>query len=372
VASIKRRADGVWRARYRDDTGREHARHFQRKVDAQRWIDEVTTSVVTGNYVDPKAGAITFAQFYAAWAARQVWAPTTVQMMDLTARSVPFADQEMRAIHRSHVEAWVKAMVTAGLAPSTIRTRFNNVRSVFRGAYRDRVIGSDPCEAVVLPRRRRIEVAMTIPTPEDVGKIMAAAEPWFAPLIGLCAFAGLRLGEAAGVKFEDIDFLRRSLTVSRQVQRAGGSNVMVRPPKYGSERVVYLPDELVTMLSEHVRTIGVRPDGWLFVGSAGNPPHQDGVRGEWLRTLRAAGVAGVKMHDLRHFYASALIAQGCDVVTVQRALGHSSATTTLSTYSHLWPDAEDRTRSAASAVMRTALADSCGLSADSAHQLTPS
>jgi integrase len=103
---------------------------------------------------------------------------------------------------------------------------------------------------------------------------------------------------------------------------------------------------------------------------AGNPPHQDAVRGWWLRACRAAGVTGVKMHDLRHFYASALIASGCDVVTVQRALGHSSATTTLSTYSHLWPDAEDRTRSAASAVMRTALADSCGLSADPSAERT--
>jgi integrase len=233
------------------------------------------------------------------------------------------------------------------------------------------VIGSDPCEAVTLPRRRRAEVAMRIPTPQQVGKIMAAAEPWFAPLIGLCAFAGLRLGEAAGVQLGDIDFLRRTLTVSRQVQRGGGSNVVVRPPKYGSERVVYLPDELVMMLSEHVRTVGIQPDGWLFVGSAGNPPHQDTVRGEWLRALRAAGVAGVKVHDLRHFYASGLIAAGCDVVTVQRALGHSSATTTLSTYSHLWPDAEDRTRNGAAAVMRTALADSCGLSADSSAELTP-
>jgi integrase len=192
------------------------------------------------------------------------------------------------------------------------------------------------------------------------------------PLIGLCAFTGLRLGEAAGVQLDDIAWLRKTLTVSRQGQRAGGSNVTVRPPKYGSERTVYLPDELVTMLSEHVRTIGVLRDGWLFVGSGGNPPHQDAVRTAWLRAARAAGITGVKLHDLRHFYASALIAQGCDVVTVQRALGHSSATTTLSTYSHLWPDAEDRTRSAASAVMRTALADSCGLSADSAHQLTPS
>ena len=73
------------------------------------------------------------------------------------------------------------------------------------------------------------------------------------------------------------------------------------------------------------------------------------------------------MHDLRHFYASGLIASGCDVVTVQRALGHASATTTLSTYSHLWPTAEDRTRKAAEAMF----ADSCGLAADSATPASP-
>ena len=66
----------------------------------------------------------------------------------------------------------------------------------------------------------------------------------------------------------------------------------------------------------------------------------------------------MRLHDLRHFYASGLIAAGCDVVTVQRALGHSTATTTLSTYAHLWPTAEDRTRSAASGLAAAALADS--------------
>lgn len=360
MASIKRRSDGAWRARYRDQSGREHARHFARRTDAQRWLDEVTTAVVTGSYVDPRAGAITFAQFYRDWAERQVWAPGTVKAMGLAAGSVPFADQEMRAIRRSHLEAWIKLMVVAGLAPGTITTRFNNVRSVFRGAHRDKVIGPDPCEGITLPRRRRPESAMQIPTPETVGEIMAAAEPWFGPLIGLCAFTGLRLGEAAGVQIGDIDFLRRTLAVSRQVQRAGAGSVDIRPPKYGSERVVYPPDELVVMLSEHVRTMGTLPGGWLFAGSGGNPPHQDGVRGEWLRTLRAAGVGAVRLHDLRHFYASALIAAGCDVVTVQRALGHRSASTTLSTYSHLWPNAEDRTRTAAASLMRT----TCGLSVD--------
>ena len=58
MSSIKQRADGIWRARYRDDAGKEHARHFDLKRDAQRWLDEVAASVVTGQYVDPSAGKV--------------------------------------------------------------------------------------------------------------------------------------------------------------------------------------------------------------------------------------------------------------------------------------------------------------------------
>jgi integrase len=367
MASLNKRPDGVWRARYRDEGGREHAKHFRRKVDAQRWLDEVTASVVTGGYVDPNAGTITFAGFFAEWSVRQVWAPGTVAAMRLAASCTTFADLPMKAIRRSHIEAWVKTLTAAGLAPGTVTTRFRCVRGAFRAAYRDKVIATDPTEGITLPRKRRAEAAMKIPTPEDVGKIMAAAEEWFRPFIGLCAFAGLRLGEAAAVKLEDIDFLRRTLTVSRQVQRAGGPKVEIRAPKYGSERVVFLPDDLVTMLAAHVERIGVRPAGWLFVGTGDDPPHQDTVGSQWRRTLRAAGLSRIKLHDLRHFYASGLIAQGCDVVTVQRSLGHSAATTTLNTYSHLWPTAEDRTRKAAGAMMNAALgglADSVRTEAD--------
>jgi integrase len=132
----------------------------------------------------------------------------------------------------------------------------------------------------------------------------------------------------------------------------------VGAPKYGSERAVFLPDGLVAMLAAHVEHVGVRPQGWLFVGAGDNPPHQNTVGYWWRKTLRDAGLSGIKLHDLRHFYASGLIAQGCDVVTVQRALGHSTATTTLNTYSHLWPTAENRTRKAAQAMMNTALGDS--------------
>jgi len=355
MASIGKRPDGQWRARYRDDAGREHARHFSRKVDAQRWLDETTTALITSTYVDPQQGRVTFADYFTEWAQRQVWAPNTTKGMRLAATTATFADTPLRMIRRSHVEQWVKGMTVGGLAPGTVDTRFRSVRAVFRAAVRDKVIATDPTEGVVLPRKRRAEVAMMIPTTEQVGAILAAAEPSFRPLVGLCAFAGLRLGEAAAVQLGDVDFLRRVLTVSRQVQRGGGGTVEVRSPKSGSERVVFLADGLVEMLSRHVE-VGVRPEGWLFVGPHGGPPDQNAVHWRWRQTLAAAGLDRVRLHDLRHYYASGLIAAGCDVVTVQRALGHSTATTTLSTYAHLWPSAENRTRQAATAMLTTALA----------------
>jgi integrase len=357
MASIKKRENGQWRARYRDDAGKEHARHFDRKVDAQRWLNETTASVVTGSYVDPKAGRITFANYFKDWSSRQVWAPGTVKAMRLAAGSVTFANVQLRSVKRSHVEAWVKGMDVKGLAPGTINTRFNNVRGVLRAAHRDKLIPTDPSEDITLPRRRRAEAAMTIPTPEQVGAMIAAADVWFRPFIGLCAFAGLRLGEAAAVQADDIDFLRRSLAVTRQAQRENGGGVEIRPPKCGSERVVYLPDGLIQMLAAHIGRVGAESaEGWLFVGEGDGPPHQNTVGYWWRKTLKDAGLSNYRLHDLRHFFASGLISEGCDVVTVQRALGHSSATTTLNTYSHLWPTAADRTRQAAQAMMASALA----------------
>jgi hypothetical protein len=76
VASLAKRPDGRRRAWYRDAPDKEHSRHFARKLDAQRWLDEVTASVVTGQYVDPKAGRVTFETVYAEWAASQVWEAT--------------------------------------------------------------------------------------------------------------------------------------------------------------------------------------------------------------------------------------------------------------------------------------------------------
>jgi site-specific recombinase XerC len=96
--------------------------------------------------------------------------------MSLAVRSCSFADVEFRNLKRSHVEAWVKKMTQDGLAVGTVKTRFNNVRSVLRGARNDRLLATDPAEGVTLPRARKSEHAMTIPSPSDVGRLLEASE----------------------------------------------------------------------------------------------------------------------------------------------------------------------------------------------------
>jgi integrase len=174
----------------------------------------------------------------------------------------------MRPLVRSHIEAWVKAMQSAdrglgkppGLAAGTIRTRFNNVRAALRGAVKDRIIASDPSEGVRLPRGRRSDVAMELPTALQVRALLDAADRDFRALVALCAFAGLRLGEAAAVQVGDVDLSGRTLLIRRQVQRERGGGVEIRSPKYGSERTVYLADGLVTIVKAHItRLSGAAP-----------------------------------------------------------------------------------------------------------------
>lgn len=349
-----------YRARYRDETGKEHARHFLKKANAQRWLDEVTAAVVRGDYVDPAAGKVTFGQWFTRWSEVQTWTDGTAETATMTLASVTFADVPMSRITELHVEAWMKAMTRPGpkrkkgLAASTRRTRYNYVRMAFLAAVKARVIRQDPTAGITPPRVAKSEGKVRIPTPEQVGAALREAPDGFHAFVAVCAFAGLRLGEAAGLQLSDVDFLRRTLSIQRQIQGQVNSKTVELSPKYESARTVYLPDDLVTMLAAHLEH---RPPmgevRWLF-SLNGFVYNRNSAGNQWRRLRAKVGMEAYTLHDLRHFYASGLIADGCDVVTVQHALGHSSASITLNVYSHLWPKAEDRTRAAAASLMATA------------------
>jgi len=340
-----------YRARWVDDDGKERAASFASEKAAKAHLREVAR----GEYANT-AGKLTFKQFFDLWSPTQVWAPATVKKVDQAIGSVTFAEVQLARLRPSHVQAWVKVMADKPLAPNTIRSRVNHVRAVIRAAVADRAIPFDVTANVTLPRARKAEAAMTIPTTAQVGGVLHHAPERFTAFVALCAFGGLRLGEAAGLQVSDIDFMRREVRIRRQAQLVNGGGVDIRPPKFGSERTVYIPEDLVQILSEHVRlhVPGDDPDRWMFPGDGDDPLHQNSAGYLWRITRDKAG-AGFRLHDLRHYYASGLIAAGCDVVTVQRAMGHGAASLTLNTYSHLWPRAEDRTRIAAAQMLTEAL-----------------
>ncbi|WP_439593598.1 tyrosine-type recombinase/integrase [Microbacterium sp.] len=357
MASIKQRDDGVWRARYRDDAGKEHARHFKLKRDAQRWLDEVATSVVTGQYVDPNAGKITWDEWNQRWFDGQTWVSGTIQAATTAVESVPWRSRPLSSVQPSDVQRWVAAEHKRGLAASTIKTRLTYVGMSFRAAVDDRRIVKSPTIGIKAPRARRADATMRILSAEEVASVLAVAG-YFRPFIEACIFAGLRLGEAAGLQLRDVNFLGRTLTVARQVQGATLKTARLAPPKYQSERSIFVPAEFLAPLSAHIAAQQITAqDEHLFVTELGRIYNRNSAGEAWRRVRESAGLPDhVTLHALRHTYASNLIAQGCDVVTVQRALGHSTPSITLNVYSHLWPSAEDRTRGATAAFM-TEVAD---------------
>lgn len=167
----------------------------------------------------------------------------------------------------------------------------------------------------------------------------------------------LRQGEAFGLTVDRVSFLRRALTVDRQLVLLPGREPYLAPPKtVASVRTVPLPSVVVDGLAAHLAEYPPRGDGFVFTTERGRPLRRTSFSAQaWQPAVAAAGLpAGTHFHDLRHFYASLLIRHGESVKVVQARLGHASAAETLDTYSHLWPDSDDRTREAVDAVLGTA------------------
>ncbi len=353
--NVAKRPDGRWRARYRDAAGREHARHFARKVDAQRWLDETTASVVTGTYVSPGAGRVTFREYAEGWRSRQVHRAGTLAQVEghLNRYVYPtLGNRPLDSILPSDVQALVKSL-QATLAPATTLVVYRYVGAIFKAAVLDRRIAVTPCVGVALPR---VEKRRVVPMPtEDVVALTAALPQRYRAMVTLAAGTGLRQGEVWGLTPDRVDFLRRTARVDRQLVGISGREPTLGPPKTeASYRTVPLPQVVVEALAEHMRVFPPAPGAPIFTGSSGQFLRRSTFGEVWHRACRDAGVSGHTFHSLRHYYASLLIRHGESVKTVQARLGHKSAAETLDTYSHLWPDSDDRTREAVDRVLGSA------------------
>ena len=356
MASIKKRENGQWRARYRDEGGREHSRHFTRKVDAQRWLDETTASVVTGQYVDPKAGRVTVREYAEQWRAAQVHREGTVVQVEGILR------RHVSSVLPSDVQSLVKRLSTvprAGsrrpLSPATVGVAHRVLSAIFKSAVADRRLASSPCVGTRLPKveKRKVEPITT----EQVRALVEAMPERYRGLVLLTVGTGMRQGEVFGLTLDRVDFLRRTLTVDRQLVGISGRVPFFGPPKTAaSVRVIPLPTVVVDGLAAHLAAFPT--EDLIFMNESGDMIRRSNFGTMWRRATKSVELDGLHFHDPRHYYASLLIRHGESVKTVQARLGHANAAETLDTYSHLWPDSDDRTREAVDLVLTGFLADS--------------
>lgn len=359
MASIQKRPDGRWRARYRDDAGKEHARHFPRKVDAQRWLDEITTAVNTGTYVAPAKARMTVGEWCDIWIAGYAPPkPSTIRQAKthLELIRAEFGDQPVRSVKPSHVKQWTARLAADGRAPSYVYAVYRRLAQVYAAAIEDGVATASPCTSRSAPPagKRRDYVASL----EQVWALHDAFPEHLRSAVLLGAFAGLRLAEAVALRPGDVDFIRGMIRPAVQYPS--------QPLKNDASRgAVPIPQELSLLLSAAVKQavdLAGEKATTIVHNEIGRPSSPWAVE-RAMRNVRGTVAdipAGFRFHDLRHFYGSHLIDQGLPITGVAACMRHSTAATTMRVYAHKFPSQDEAARVAIGDAIaaRAALADS--------------
>jgi integrase len=338
--SIAKREDGRWRARYRDAGGKEHARHFARKVDAQRWLDDVTSSVVTGTYTDPKTSRVNLQDWSAIWLKGQVHLKATgrtrvegIVRLYIVPR---WGSTRLRDVSHAEVQAWVTELLMVPLSPSSVQRAHGILSQMLDLAVRDRRLPANPAKGVKLPRK--LPKVRRFLTADQVEALVVECKP-YGLVVRFLAYTGLRWGEMAALRVGDVDPLRRRMHIARSVTEDNGELVW-DTTKTGEERTVPLPKFLAEQVA--AAAAGKSPDDLVFEGTRGGVLRNGNFNSRtFARAAEAIGEPQLTPHGLRHTAASLAIAAGANVKVVQEMLGHATATMTLDLYGHLFPDQLD-------------------------------
>lgn len=335
-----------WQARWRDPDGRQRKKTLPRKQDAERFLTALRAEMLRGAYIDPDAGRVLVADYALQWVEGRPHRPSTAEHQRRLVRNhvaaTALGRMRMSTVRASDVQAWASGRARV-LQPSTTRVVVQLVRSVFAAAVVDRMIGVSPVQRITLPRH---EAPRVVPLSVTQVRDLADHVPARCRAMVLAqAGLGLRVGELLGLSVADVDFLRHVVHVRRQLSRDTRRLDPCKTPR--SVRNVPLPDVVAEALAKHIAD---HPpvNGLLFTGMRGRPWWQmEYASRVFRRGVLSAGLPeGTTTHDLRHHYASVLLAAGESVVAVAERLGHENATLVLTTYGHLLPDSEGRTRRA--------------------------
>lgn len=236
------------------------------------------------------------------------------------------------------VNDYVHHLEETGLAYSTIKSAYRLLSAAMRYALDEGKIQKNPCRKIRIQRPEQTE--QRVLTRGEQKMLRKSASDRDLPVI-LSLYTGMRLGEVCALKWSDIDWEKKTITVRRTVQRvirnghvdnSGKTMLMIGTPKsLRSHRVIPVPDFILVQLKKLAKSGA--PDSFVFsVSTKAAEPRT--IQRRFKRLMDNLGISGVHFHTLRHSFATRLLELGVDVKTVSVLLGHGSVRTTLDFYAH--------------------------------------
>ena len=275
--------------------------------------------------------------------------PRTWTMYELHVRKhlVPhIGSVRTAALTTDRVQIAVNRLGESGLSPRSVRHVRATLRLALNAGMEWGLIGRNPAaRGVKLPPMLKHEV--TVLSEDEARRLLGAARDDRLSALWTAALAmGLRQGEALGLSWADVDLDRGVLHVRHSLQRIGGSLVLTSTKTEGSAATLRMPEVVMAAMRSHRarqeldrRMAG---DAWhesglCFTTSIGTAIDARNLQRQFHSLLRRAGVRRIRFHDLRHSFASILLARGATFHEVAQLLRHSSPALVASTYGHVLP-----------------------------------
>jgi integrase len=343
-----------WPALWIDTGGPEYSKAFAKQTDAVKYATAMEADALRGiRYADPRRGAITVREY-----GETRYLPSLLHLRPNSADTYAsqlrthvypaLGSRRIGTVTRSDVQSFVTA-VSAKLAPSTTETVYAVLRAMMQAAVDDdpQVTSVNPCTRIKLPK-----VPKRVIEPLSAAAVVAlhdAITPRYRVAIALGAGLGLREGEAFGLTVPRVDFLRRKVHVLAQAQRG---QLAADLKTDASTRTIPADDWVLNEINTHIQRYGTGPSRVIVTNRLGKVAQRNAFGTCWRNAVAAAVLpAGTRFHDLRHFYASTLIASNLNPKVIQARLGHATIAETMDTYGHLFPDSEDLGRGAIDAIL---------------------
>lgn len=340
-----------WEARFtvgRDPgTGKQIQRSITGKTQkevAQR-LKAATLAVDQGTYITPTK--MTVGAWLDTWATEYLGGvkPATVQVYKNNVRL--HIKPALGAVGLSELRPHMVQRFINGLAlsPASVRLAYKVLHQALEKAVKLDYIPRNPASDCQLPRMERKEIR-PLDDEQAAALLLAVKGGRLELLVSVALFTGCRLSELLGLTWDCVDFQKGAILISKQLVRPehrAESGLFISPKNGKPRTITPAPSVLKTLKEQRRRQAETRikagplwdnPHALAFTDQIGRPLLQQTVEGWFSAAVKAAGLEGVRFHDLRHTYAVNAIRAGDDIKTIQGNLGHASAGFTLDRYGH--------------------------------------